>query len=45
MGNFDTIVAKNYASLYLKIRSKDFFQTLLHNRAQQVDKNHSDEIS
>ena len=28
MGNFGMIVAQNYASLHLKIYSKDFFQTL-----------------
>ena len=34
MGNFGLIVAKNYASLYFRICTKDFFQTLHYDRAQ-----------
>ena len=40
MGNFGTIVDRNYASPYLKIDSNDFLETLRHDRAQEVDKNH-----
>ena len=46
MGNFVPIVAHNYASFYHRIYFKDiFFQTLLHDRAQKVRKNHWNEIS
>ena len=40
MGNFDLIVAQTYASLHLRIHSKDFFQMLQHDRVQWLDKNY-----
>ena len=40
MGKFGLILAKNYASLYLRIGSKSFFQTLQHDREQKAQKNH-----
>ena len=44
MGKFDPIMTKNYASLYLRIHSKDLIQTLEYDKAQYVDKNYSSEI-
>ena len=40
MGNFGSIVAQNYASFFHRIRMKDLFETLQHDRLQPVDKNH-----
>ena len=44
MGSFGPIVSKIYVSLHHKIRSKDYFQTSQHDRAQKVEKNLEDEI-
>lgn len=44
-GNFGLILAQNYASLYLRICYKDFFQTLLHDRAQEADEVHLSKTS
>ena len=35
MGNFGTLVAQNYMSLYVKICAKDFFETLQHDMANK----------
>ena len=45
MGNFGLIVAQHYISLYLRIFSKDNFETLQHDREQYIDKNFLNEIS
>ena len=45
MGNFGPIVVQNYASLYLMMCSKDFFQFLQHDKARLVDKNRLSETS
>ena len=45
MGNFGPIVAEFYASLYLKICSRDFSQTLQDDKAQNVDEKYLSEIS
>ena len=40
MGNFGLNMAQNCASLYLRMHSKDFFQTLQYDKAQLIDVNH-----
>lgn len=45
MGNFGPIVVQNYASQYLRMCSKDFFQFLQHDKARLVDKNRLSETS
>ena len=38
IGNFGPIVAQPYARLYLRIHTKDFFQTLKYVRLQKITK-------
>ena len=41
---FCPIVSQNYKMLDLRICSRDFFQTLQHDKEQQQDKNHLIEV-